>query len=66
MTSVERIKDYCNLKPEEDPDLEFKAISDEWPRKGSVRVKNVSLKYDEQLPYALESINFSIEPGQKV
>lgn len=66
MTSVERIKEFCNLKPEEDPDTKFKDIGKDWPTKGSVELRNVLLKYDESLPYSLLSISLKVGPGEKV
>lgn len=66
MTSVERIKDYCDLKPEEDSQAEFMKISDDWPNKGCLELRNIYLRYDECLPYVLKAINLSISSGEKV
>ena len=63
MTSVERVVDYTELEPEksgsEIPD-------DNWPLKGSIKAKNVYMKYASHLPDAIHSLSFNILPKEKV
>ncbi|VDM73918.1 unnamed protein product [Strongylus vulgaris] len=63
MVSVERINDYLTNVPAEDdegksePPLEFS---------GRIELKKVFLRYSRYLPLALDDINVTIAPGEKV
>ena len=67
MTSIERIKEYLNvksenLKKEQSPNL----IAPDWPERGSIRFEDVSFRYDSSLPYVYKDLSMSIKPGEKV
>lgn len=62
MTSVERIKEYCDIKPEENGDSEV----DCWSGNGCINFKDLSLKYSEEGTYVLKRINFEVEAMEKV
>lgn len=66
MTSVERIMEYVNLEPEEDPTQKLCEIPGQWPKNGSIEFIDVSLKYSEAGDYMLKSLNVTIKPGEKV
>lgn len=71
MTSVERIAEYINLKPEEDPKIEPKTdekIPDfsNWAKKGEIVFKDLSLKYSEDSHRILKSLNLRIKSGEKI
>ncbi|CAJ0591312.1 unnamed protein product [Cylicocyclus nassatus] len=63
MVSVERIDDYLTNVPDEDdngkdePPLEFT---------GRIELRKVFLRYSRYLPLALDDINVTIAPGEKV
>ncbi|KAH8831322.1 P-loop containing nucleoside triphosphate hydrolase protein [Flagelloscypha sp. PMI_526] len=67
MNSVERIVHYAQeidqeaayTKPE--PDL-----PKQWPSKGQLTLKNVVLRYREDLPTVLKGISMDIMPGEKI
>lgn len=65
MTSVDRIKEYFNLKSEDDRQ-DDPLVSDNWPENGDIQLIKVSMKYDQFLPYALSDITLKIKSGQKV
>lgn len=66
MTSVMRIKDYVNLRDEQEvmsrPTM--KAPS-EWPSKGHISYKNVTLSYGNG-HNVLQDITFNIESGERI
>ena len=65
MTSIERIVEYTNIKRE--PLHEGKRTPPEnWPDKGEVIFKNVSLSYDKNLPNVLKNISLRINPAEKI
>lgn len=63
MTSVERCVEYSRL-PEEgafDSDAQIlKQIPLDWPSRGFIRFKNVSLKYSPSTDFVLHNLNFEI------
>ena len=61
MTSVERLIQYKNIEPEEDT-----AKDKTWPSLTSIEFKNVSLRYKEDIPPALDNLSFAIAPKEKV
>ena len=63
LTSVERIVDYCNLRPEAD----FHVLKDPINLlDGSISFRNVWLKYAEEEPYVLKDLSFSIQEKERV
>lgn len=68
MTSVERVAEYIDLKPEpplETDENDCKRLTD-WPSSGSIAFSNISLKYDDSGDAILKSMNLSIKSGEKV
>ena len=73
LVSVRRILDYHSLKSEEklanekeptkDPD---QLILGEWPHKGRVEFRSVSLKYEKGEDYALKGVSFEASPTSKI
>ncbi|KAH8263594.1 hypothetical protein KR044_011336 [Drosophila immigrans] len=69
MTSVERVIEYRNLKPEGDfSSPAGKKPPANWPETGEIVADDLSLRYepDPQAPYVLKSLNFIIQPCEKV
>jgi ATP-binding cassette subfamily C (CFTR/MRP) protein 4 len=67
MTSVERIIEYSNL--EQEADLESSADNKpdkEWPKKGEIKMVNMSVFYDNSLEPVLKNISCFIRGGQKI
>lgn len=40
--------------------------TEEWPTQGTIEFKNVRMKYDENLPFVLNDISFSINDAEKI
>jgi ABC-type multidrug transport system fused ATPase/permease subunit len=67
MTSVERIKEYCVIKQEPEwSSREDKKPRTTWPDKGNILIEKYSLKYRENLDYALKNLNIKINAGEKI
>lgn len=67
MTSVERIREYCDIPSEElETTDEAKRPPPSWPYSGKVEFKDFKLKYSENEGYVLKGLNFDIEPKEKV
>ncbi len=67
MTAVERIIEYSKL--EEEADLESSADNKpdkQWPKKGEIKMVNMSVFYDNSLKPVLKNICCSICGGQKI
>jgi ABC-type multidrug transport system fused ATPase/permease subunit len=67
MTSVERIIEYSKL--EQEADLESSADNKpdkEWPKKGQIKIINMSLFYDNSPKPVLKNICCFIGGGQKI
>ena len=66
ITSIERIKEYCNTPHEADWSIEKTQPDKEWPVKGHILFRNYSLKYREELDFVLNDLNIEIQPGEKI
>ncbi|XP_055309579.1 probable multidrug resistance-associated protein lethal(2)03659 isoform X2 [Sitodiplosis mosellana] len=71
MTSVERVMEYINLKPEKDSKIEPKPDEktpnfSNWAKKGEIVFKDLSLKYSEDSHRILKSLNLRIKSGEKI
>lgn len=69
MVSVERIFEYRNLPQDQflNGDGGKQSRPSNWPSQGKIQYQNVSLKYDEKQKHkALEGVNLTIEPGEKI
>ena len=65
MTSVERVMTYTKLDQEPGYEEERTPPKD-WPRRGSIVLRNVSLTYYPGGPQVLKNINLSIKGGAKI
>lgn len=77
MTSVERVLEYSNIESEIENNVENESssmIADkmitvsniEWPTHGSIEFKNISLRYGNNMFYALKNFNLKCQPGMKI
>lgn len=67
LTSVERIMTYTKLDQEgpfDSPPGKKPAI--EWPHKGRITFKNMSLRYVPDEDPVLKNLDIKIQPGEKV
>ncbi len=67
MTAVERIIEYSKL--EEEADLESSADNKpdkQWPKKGEIKMVNMSVFYDNSLKPVLKNISCFIQGGEKI
>lgn len=53
LTSVDRIIQYTNL-PKEHPLYSPTPLPQHWPKRGLIKLKRVSMRYDENHPYVLK------------
>ena len=65
MTSVERVMAYTRIDPEPGYRVD-KLPPEQWPNKGKITFRDVSLTYYPGGPQALKGINIDIEGGEKV
>nr|XP_033792775.1 multidrug resistance-associated protein 7 isoform X2 [Geotrypetes seraphini] len=65
MVSVERAEEYSTELPKETQD-EVIQVATDWPSEGHVEFRNVMLAYRHGLPNALDGVNFTVVPGEKV
>lgn len=68
MTSVQRIREYTNLESEAETkkplDVEIKAA--EWPQRGKIEFKNLTMRYRPEFDPVLKKLSFAIEGQMKV
>ncbi|XP_022093427.1 multidrug resistance-associated protein 4-like [Acanthaster planci] len=65
MTSVERVCQYIDIKPEAPLETDNKPPPD-WPLDGGITLQDTSLRYTEDGPQVLQNISCSIKPKEKV
>ncbi|NXS45357.1 MRP7 protein, partial [Balaeniceps rex] len=65
MVSVERTEEYTTDIPLESQDKLVQVAAD-WPSQGLVEFQQVVLAYRAGLPNALDGVNFTVYPGEKV
>lgn len=63
--SVERIFEYCQLKPEKQPEIPMKVSSD-WPSQGRIEFRCVYYRYAPNLEPVLRGLSFLVKPSEKV
>ncbi|RZB40999.1 ABC tran and/or MMR HSR1 domain containing protein [Asbolus verrucosus] len=67
MTAVERILEFTRV--EHEPDLQStpdKKPPPEWPAEGKIEFQNLIMKYKENEPPVLKSLNLVIQPKEKI
>nr|XP_023027004.1 probable multidrug resistance-associated protein lethal(2)03659 [Leptinotarsa decemlineata] len=65
MTSVERVQEYADLKPEKQEDT-VKEPPKFWPETGRIEFRDMSLRYSPDDPCVLKNLNFIIKAKEKV
>ncbi|CAF0855506.1 unnamed protein product, partial [Brachionus calyciflorus] len=66
LTSVERIKEYCITPQEAEWENTNYKPGPEWPQIGEIKFKDYSVRYREDLDFALRNLNFDIKPAEKI
>jgi len=67
MTSVERLKRYADLTPENSTiGSNTLTVNDAWPTHGAIDVRGLCVRYAAHLPRVLHDITFSVAAGTKV
>ncbi|XP_064412697.1 ATP-binding cassette sub-family C member 10 [Latimeria chalumnae] len=65
MVSVERMEEYSTEVPTE-PQESTIQVAPDWPNQGYIEFQNAALVYRAGLPNALDGVQFSVRPGEKV
>ncbi|CAN0142706.1 unnamed protein product [Ectocarpus sp. 6 AP-2014] len=67
MVSVERVLSYCRVPQEASLESEPGCQpADGWPAKGNIEVRDLSMRYREDLPPVLKGLTLSIKGGSRV
>ncbi|KAK5781076.1 ATP-binding cassette glutathione S-conjugate transporter YCF1 PWA37_001997 [Arxiozyma heterogenica] len=66
IVSVERIKEYAEIKSEAPAVIENKRPPSDWPQEGSIEFRNYSTRYRPELDLVLRDINLTINPREKI
>ena len=66
ITSVERIKEYCEIKQEPEWSIKEPKPSNSWPEEGKIKIEKYFLKYRNDLDYVLKDLNIEINSGEKI
>lgn len=66
IVSVERIKEYSEIKSEAPLVLEGHRPPEEWPAKGDIKFEHYSTRYRPELNLVLKDINLHINPCEKI
>lgn len=66
LTSVERLHHYTTLPPEGPARNPSYLPPPGWPDRGEIRVKDLHVRYREDLPIVLHGVGFTIPAGRKV
>eukprot|EP00752_Nemacystus_decipiens_P006704 g6027.t1 len=67
MVSAERVLGYCRVPQEASLESEpGRKPKDDWPAKGAIEVRDMSMRYREDLPPVLKDLTLSIKGGSRV
>jgi ATP-binding cassette, subfamily C (CFTR/MRP), member 1 len=67
MNSAERILHYANEIEQEAPSQRpDHKPPPEWPQRGEIQIKDISLRYRPGLPIVLKGISLDVKGGEKI
>lgn len=66
IVSVERVKEYIDLKQEAAYVLDGSRPIENWPSRGAVEFYHYSTRYRDEMDLILKNISFSTKPGEKI
>lgn len=65
--SIERVKEYIEVEQEAPEKVKNHPLPAAWPSSGGgIQVRDLSLRYDKDLPEVLHSISFDVRKSEKV
>lgn len=65
LMSVERIIQYRDLPPEQQPE-QIQTIAKAWPTNGKIEFRKLNYRYSETLPPVLTNLNLIVQPNEKI
>lgn len=66
IVSVERIKEYAEIKQEAAWDNPNATVAQDWPQAGKVAFNNFEVRYREGLDLVLKNVSFAVNGGEKI
>ncbi|KAF3992366.1 hypothetical protein FT663_02293 [Candidozyma haemuli var. vulneris] len=66
MNSVERLQEFMKVDQEPPSEIPETTPKPEWPTRGEIEVKDVSLRYAPHLPRVIKNVTFHVEPSHKI
>ncbi|KAF9350371.1 hypothetical protein BGX26_011435 [Mortierella sp. AD094] len=66
VVSVERIREYSELKPEAQDVIPDSKTDPAWPQRGEISFNNYSTRYREGLNLVLKDVNFTVKTGEHI
>ncbi|CAF3575220.1 unnamed protein product [Rotaria sp. Silwood1] len=66
IVSVERINEYGQLTPEAPWEIPLTKPSPRWPTNGNIQIRNLSLRYRENLQVVVKDFSINIQSGEKI
>ena len=66
ITNVERVETYTLTPPEAELIRPKNRPPANWPNRGDIHVRNVFMRYRDNLPYCLKNLSFHIQGGEKI
>lgn len=66
MNSVERLQEFMKVDQEPPSEIPETEPKPEWPSRGEIEVKDVSLRYAPHLPRVIKNVTFHVEPSNKI
>ena len=62
---VERVEEYLNIEQEIDKNDAIEPPQN-WPQDGAIEVRNIHMRYSEELPDVLQGVTFIVKPHEKI
>jgi len=66
IVSVERIKEYVDLKGEAPASIPSKRPAKSWPADGAIEFRDYSARYRPDLDLVIRNLTFSVKSGEKI
>lgn len=66
MNSVERLQEFMKVEQEPPSEIPETEPKPDWPTRGEIEVKDVSLRYAPHLPRVIKNVTFHVEPSHKI
>lgn len=66
MNSVERLQEFMKVDQEPPSEIPETVPKGDWPSRGEIEVKDVSLRYAPHLPRVIKNVTFHVEPSHKI